>query len=89
MAIGKPNRPPDYVSRHNRPFWWEEMLTHGPYEHMERIVISAGEGTFHVVGKGDTPSQENQLKDEIKEAYDKWWYETFESKFLGASGDED
>jgi len=60
------------------------MLTHGPHSGMERMFID-GDGALHVE---DRDGDHGRFRDEIKEAYDKWWYETFEKHFTDIADEE-
>ena len=63
------------------------MVYMGAMGGIYRIGMDEDLGRFYVI----SPDGEKGkfLNEEIKRFYDVWWYETFESKFLGESTDED
>jgi hypothetical protein len=74
----KPNRPPDAVMKPGHAFWWSEMVMMHVYGHIFKIEVNH-DGSFYYIYKNEA----HPMWPEVRVMYDKWWYETFESKFLG------
>jgi hypothetical protein len=83
-TVPKPDRAPDAVIKPGHAVWWPEMIfmhVHGPVNKME---IDQEDGSLCIVHH----SKKVALSQEVKDLYDKWWYECFESKVLGGDSDE-
>ena len=50
-----------------------------------KIVMNEDTGKFYA--KGNEFMKDLEFNPDVKEKYNQWWYETFESKFLGESDD--
>jgi hypothetical protein len=87
-AVVKPDRYPDHVTPYGSAYWWVEMIYVGANGVIARISLNEDTGKFHMVDER-TGERGTSFNEEIKRFYDAWWYETFESKFMGNSTDED
>ena len=95
VALVKPERHPDYISNNYSCFWFEEMLYMDYDSKMLAITTDQESGmlmikreTLKKCGRCTPCSnkktcEQNYFAGHVQEARDKWWYDTFESKFLG------
>jgi hypothetical protein len=79
-TVTKPDRSPDAVIKPGHAIWWGEMIFMHVYGGVYKIVTDQNDGSLYYE---IAIAKRRDLPDGTKEAYDKWWYETFESKFLG------
>lgn len=75
----KPTRGPDFMFSYGSAFWWEEMVYLSAIGLWSNIHRDQDSGALYVVQSG----QRIMFAPRVQEEHDKWWYETFESKFLG------
>lgn len=81
--VAKPDRIPDVVIKPGHAIWWSEMVFMHVYGSVYKIKINQEDGSLYYDDRHGAKTNVGNLPSGTKEAYDKWWYETFESKFLG------
>jgi hypothetical protein len=82
--IVKPDRVPDFVAPVGHAFWWSEMIMMHVYGPLFKMSIDQSNGSLcYTVPRHSGNNDLVHLEPYAKELYDKWWYEAFESKFLG------
>lgn len=81
--MDKPSRLPDYVTDYGSAFWWEEMVYMSATGSVRGISV-----VNNRLELSDNLGRHTVLSQNIKDVYDKWWYDIFESKFLGNEHDE-
>lgn len=77
----KPARFPDFVTNYGSAYWWQEMIYMGATGEVGNIVMK--EGQLFLFRPKAYSGQKIRLSPMINEAYNKWWYDVFESKFFG------
>jgi len=93
MDKPKPTRGPDYASPYGCYYWFEEMVFADvssifheiALDHHNRLVTKE---KHKLCGKclhciEDHICEVDYFADHIQKAYGDWWYQVFESKFLG------
>ena len=85
-AVAKPDYSPDYVTTYGSAYWWVLMVRMDAVGGFQRIAIDQETGDFYIVLSNE---KKKAFNSNIKQQYDKWLYETFESKFMGNVSDED
>lgn len=76
----KPSRPPDAVVKPGHAFWWEEMVFMHVYGGLYKVEVDQQDNSlFYESHMGI----KTRFAPSVRQLYDEWWYETFESKFLG------
>jgi len=91
----KPVRHPDYISKNYSCFWFEEMIYMDYDSKLLHITTDQESGMLMI--KRETlkrcglctpcsnkkTCETNFFADHVQQARNKWWYDMFESKFLG------
>lgn len=85
QIVVKPDRYPDLVTAWGGCFWWPEMVFMNRDNELFAIKLEEDTGKLRSFGKDGVPNR--YFPDYMKQYYDKWWYETFESHFLGEESD--
>jgi hypothetical protein len=83
--IEKPDRSCDLVVPPGHAIWWPEMVFMSVYNVWYRMKIDQEDGGLYVVL--DKNGNKRYLSHRLNEEYNKWLYETFESKFLGENNE--
>ena len=82
-GVLKPDRTPDYVHHVGHAYWFQEMVFMHVYGGIYKIHVNQEDSSFYIVEGFSSGSRSVPLYPGVKEAYDKWFYEMFESKLLG------
>jgi hypothetical protein len=78
----KPDRTPDYVTTYGSAYWWQEMVYVGATGEVGRILIEE-DIVYLMRNRSFGVTQKVQMNPTVRDIYNKWWYDIFESKFLG------
>jgi len=84
-TVTRPDRAPDVVIKPGHAVWWSEMVFMHVYGGFYQIKTDQENASLYYTNEQNDKRQE--LPKGMKEQYDTWWYNTFESKFLGDSND--
>jgi hypothetical protein len=76
----KPDRAPDFVIVPGHAFWWPELVFLHVYGNVYNIEVDQEDARFYYT----LFDKRAYFTFNIKAEYDKWLYEEFESKVLGA-----
>jgi len=85
-TIARPDRWPDFITPWGGCFWWPELVFVNRDSEIFSIRIDQEDGSLRSY---DRDGRAGYFPSHIKANYDNWLYETFESKFMGNSSDED
>lgn len=85
VNINKPDRSPDMIVPPGHAVWWDEMIFMHVYNMIYKLEIKQDTGKLCAYRYISTDGERSYvyLPPLVQESYDKWWYETFESKFIG------
>jgi hypothetical protein len=83
--VVKPDRAPDHTTEYGSCFYWDEMIYVNAFGRTHSMLMSGNETLHLMLANGEVGIQ---FSDKVKKAYDEWWFEIFENKFLDTSGDK-